>query len=63
MEDKDKLIVMAQAIKALEEERDFLRQTVLKLSSKKDICFALLTVLLNNLVITEWDFFKLPHQS
>ncbi|XP_067296098.1 coiled-coil domain-containing protein 106-like [Pseudorasbora parva] len=34
LEDKDKLIVMAQAIKALEEERDFLRQTVLKLSNR-----------------------------
>ncbi|XP_067272560.1 coiled-coil domain-containing protein 106-like [Pseudorasbora parva] len=34
LEDKDKLMVMAQAIKALEEERDFLRQTVLKLSNR-----------------------------
>ncbi|KAG1954693.1 coiled-coil domain-containing protein 106-like isoform X2 [Pimephales promelas] len=32
--EKDKLMFMAQAIKALEEERDFLRQTVLKLSNR-----------------------------
>lgn len=32
--EKDKLMFMAQEIKALEEERDFLRQTVLKLSNR-----------------------------
>ncbi|KAG1952175.1 coiled-coil domain-containing protein [Pimephales promelas] len=32
--EKDKLMFMAQAIKALEEERDFLRQAVLKLSNR-----------------------------
>ncbi|XP_048015584.1 uncharacterized protein LOC125248046 [Megalobrama amblycephala] len=32
--EKGKLMFMAQAIKALEEERDFLRQTVLKLSNR-----------------------------
>nr|XP_055076881.1 coiled-coil domain-containing protein 106-like isoform X1 [Misgurnus anguillicaudatus] len=34
LEEKEKLKVMAQEIKALEEERDFLRQTVLKLSKR-----------------------------
>ncbi|RXN13680.1 coiled-coil domain-containing protein 106-like [Labeo rohita] len=32
--EKNKVMVMAQEIKALEEERDFLRQTVLKLSNR-----------------------------
>lgn len=54
MAEKNKVMVMAQEIKALEEERDFLRLTVLKLLSKKHVSGLLFKlILLKYLAVTK----------